>query len=195
MSGDPLKASPTAPVGGVLPLHVGQRLCDALASCNSLDATLEHVEAARQEILGPGLLTLNLNATRGADPPGEFQLRRAWSSNPLDYPVGGRKRKLPTPWTKQVLERGEVFIGEGERALEAAFDDATRIIALGLRAVVNVPLRADGRCVAILNVLGPRPLWSPEEVVVVRLLALLVQPVVFRTLDDGAPAAGYEANR
>jgi hypothetical protein len=184
--------------GGVLPMHVAQRLCDALASCNRLDETLEHIEAARQEILGPGLLTLNVNATQDADPPGEFQLRRAWSSRPLDYPPGGRKRKLPTPWTKQLLERGEIFIGEGELSLKSAFDDATKIIALGLRSVVNVPFRSGGRSVAILNVLGPRSQWSPSEIVVVRLFALLVQPVVLRALDDlvtveARPVAGQDS--
>ena len=126
-------------------------------------------------LLGAGLLTVNVAATRPDDPPGEIQLQRAWSSNPAAYPVGGRKRKLPTPWTDQLLVRGEVFVGEGDQALEAVFDDADRIRALGLRAVVNVPIVSAGRCRATFNVLGRRPDWQPQEVAVIRLLALLAR--------------------
>lgn len=173
----------------VLPLPVCERLCDALAACTDFAEALAQVERARQELLGDGLLTVNVDATQQGDPPGEIQLRRAWSSNPAAYPVGGRKRKLPTPWTEHLLVRGEVFVGEGPGALEAVFDDATLIRALGLRAVVNVPLHAQGRCVATFNVLGPRPRWLPQEVATVRLLALLAQPFVLRALAE-SPRAG-----
>jgi GAF domain-containing protein len=164
----------------LLPLHVCESLCDGLAACTDLDEALACIERARQELLGPGLLTVNVDATRRDDPPGEFQLRRAWSSNRADYPVGGRKHKVPTPWTEQLLVRGEIFIGEGEHAIAAAFDDAPRIAALGLRAVINVPLLADSRCRATFNVLGVRPRWRAEEVATVRLLALLAQPFILR---------------
>lgn len=164
----------------LLPLHVCESLCDGLAACVDLAEALEHIERARQDLLGPGLLTVNVVALRKDDPPGEFQLRRAWSSNRTDYPVGGRKHKLPSPWTEQLLVRGEIFIGEGEHALTEAFDDAPRIAALGLRAVINVPLLADGRCRATFNVLGVRPHWLAEEVATVRLLALLAQPFILR---------------
>jgi hypothetical protein len=164
----------------LLPLHVCERLCDGLAACTDMDEALAHIERARQELLGPGMLTVNVDATREGDPPGEFQLRRAWSSKPADYPVGGRKHKLPTPWTDQLLVRGEVFIGEGEDALAQVFDDAPRIVALGLRAVINVPLLGDGRCRATFNVLGERSRWAAKEVAVVRLMALLARPFVLR---------------
>jgi hypothetical protein len=162
----------------VMPLHVCERLCDGLAACTDLAEALAHIERARQDVLGPGLLTVNVDATQEGDAPGEFQLRRAWSSNGGDYPVGGRKRKLPSPWTEQLLVRGEIFVGEGEHALALAFDDAPRIAALGLRAVINIPLLVAGRCRATFNVLGVRPHWRAEEVATVRLLALLARPFV-----------------
>ena len=164
----------------VLPLAICERLCDALARVAAPAEALGPIEAAREAILGPGLLTVNLVAARPAEPGGTFQLQRAWSSNPVAYPVGGGKRKQPTPWTEQLLARGEIFIGEGEGALAAAFDDADRIAALGMRAIVNVPLLVDGACRATFNVLGPRPSWSPREIATVRLLALLAQPFVLQ---------------
>lgn len=169
-----------AVAGGILPLPVCERLCDALARVADPGAALAHIETARHALLGPGLLTVNLVSARPADADGAFQLRRAWSSHPADYPVGGGKRKPPTPWTQQLLARGEVFVGEGEGALAAAFDDASRILAMGLRSVINVPLLVAGECRATFNVLGPNPRWSPRQVAAVRLLALLARPSVLQ---------------
>lgn len=164
----------------VLPVAVCERLCDALPQAVALDAVLRHIETARQDLLGPGLLTVNLNATAPDDPPDEVQLQRLWSSDPQAYPLAGRKRKTLTPWTRQLLLRAEVFVGEGEAALAEVFDDHALIAALGLRAVVNVPLLEDGRCVATFNVLGTRPRWEPREIAFVRLLALLATPWVLQ---------------
>ncbi|HEX7892305.1 MAG TPA: GAF domain-containing protein [Ramlibacter sp.] len=161
-------------------LAASERLCDALHRCNDPAAALGHVEAARLALLGAGLLTVNVDATKPGDPPGEIHLMRAWTSNALAYPVGGRKRKLRTPWTEQLLVRGEVFIGEGEAALGAVFDDAALIASLGLRSVINVPLLDGGLTRATFNVLGPRPHWQAHEVAAVRLLALVARPFILR---------------
>jgi hypothetical protein len=166
-------------------LAATERLCDALHRCEDPAAALAHVEAARLAILGPGLLTVNVDATTPADPPGEIHLMRGWTSNPQAYPVGGRKRKLRTAWTEQLLVRGEVFVGEGEPALAAVFDDVALITSLGLRSVVNVPLLAAGRTRATFNVLGPRAQWQRHELAAVRLLALLARPWILRLEPEG----------
>ncbi|MDP9894136.1 GAF domain-containing protein [Variovorax boronicumulans] len=164
----------------LLSVAVCERLCDALPRAATFDAAMAHIEAARLALLGPGLLTVNLNATTAADPSDEVQLQRLWSSDTQAYPVAGRKRKTLTPWTRQLLVRAEVFIGEGDAALAEVFDDHALIAALGLRAVVNVPLLEDGRCAATFNVLGTRARWMPQEIALVRLLALLATPWVLR---------------
>ncbi|AGU50743.1 hypothetical protein VAPA_1c36610 [Variovorax paradoxus B4] len=168
----------------VLSLEVCERLCDALPRAATVDAALGHIESARRALLGPGLLTVNLNATAPDDPPDEVQLQRLWSSDPQAYPVAGRKRKRLTRWTQQLLLRAEVFVGEGETALAEVFDDHALIAALGLRAVVNVPLLEDGRCAATFNVLGTRARWTQQEIALVRLLALLATPWVLRARRD-----------
>lgn len=172
-------------------LAATERLCEALPRCEDPASALGHIDAARLALLGPGLLTVNVDATTAADPAGEIHLMRGWTSNPQAYPVGGRKRKLRTAWTEQLLVRGEVFIGEGEAALAAVFDDVALITSLGWRSVVNVPLLAGGRTRATFNVLGPRPQWQREEVAGVRLLALLAQPFILRLASEltrqGAP--------
>jgi hypothetical protein len=163
---------------GVLPLAVCELLCDGLPQAGSLDTALGLLNRARAMMLGQGLLTVNLDVTTPQDPPGEIRLRRIWSSDPAAYPVGGGKTKTRTPWTRQLLEQGLLFVGEGDAALAQVFDDHARIASLGLHAVVNVPLLERGRCVATFNVLGPAPAWRAGEIAAIRMLALLATPHV-----------------
>lgn len=163
---------------GVLPLAVCELLCDGLARSASLDDALALLNRAREMALGQGMLTVNVDATTPQDPPGEIRLRRLWSSEPAAYPLGGGKTKTRTQWTRQLLEQGLVFVGEGDAALAEVFDDHARIASLGLHAVVNVPLLREGRCVATFNVLGVGPRWQPGQVAAIRLLALLATPHV-----------------
>ena len=141
------------------------RLCDVLARAQDEAAFFAAIDAARRALLGEGLLTVS-----AYDAPRSW-LERVWSSNPQAYPVGGGKHKGDTPWTRQVLHRGEVFVGEGDAAIAEAFDDHERIRGLGLHAVVNVPLLWRGACIATFNVLRPQPRWAPREIEHVRTLA------------------------
>jgi hypothetical protein len=154
--------------GGVLPLAACELLCRGL------------LEQARELALGEGMLTVNLDVTTEQDPRGEIRLQRIWSSRPQAYPVGGGKTKTLTPWSRQLLQRGEVFVGEGDEALAQVFDDHARIASLNLHAVVNVPLLRAGRCAATFNVLGVRPGWQPHEIAAIELLGLLAAPYVLR---------------
>ena len=147
-------------------------MCDALAHATTAAAAFEAVDAARRQVVGEGLLTINrFDAKRS-------RLTRVWSSNVQAYPVGGSKDKADTPWTRQLLQRGELFIGEGSAALAEVFDDHAKILSLGLRSVINVPLLSKGRCIGTFNVLGMTAHWLPSQVVNVRLLALAALPAV-----------------
>lgn len=179
----PVRASAGTGKGDALqlPAAVCTALCDDLPRAPNPDAALRILEQVRQSLLGNGLLTVNLNATPEHTGDEAVELQRLWSSNPVAYPVAGRKRKAMTPWARQLLRRGKVFVGEGDAALAAVFDDHAQIASLGLRAVVNVPLLAGGRCVATFNVLGSRPQWQPQEVMLARLLAVLATPWVLQS--------------
>lgn len=162
----------------MLPLAACQLLCRGLPRPQSLDAALGLLNQARELALGEGMLTVNLDVTTPQDPPGQIRLQRIWSSRPDAYPVGGGKTKTLTPWSRQLLLQGEVFVGEGDAALAGVFDDHARIASLGLHAVVNVPLLRDGRCAATFNVLGTRSRWQAGEIAAIELLALLAAPQV-----------------
>lgn len=149
-------------------------LLDALQAGPAPEQRLARIDQARREQLGPGLLTLSAYA------PEKETLRRLWSSNPAAYPVGGSKRKTGTAWTHQVLLRCEVFVAEGDAAIEAAFDDHARIAALGLHSALNVPLAVGSRCIGTFNVLRPGTAWPVEDQVVARLLAALAMPALWQ---------------
>ena len=137
------------------------------------------IDQVRQAMLGDGLLTVNKVSTLAASVDA-FELQRLWSSNIKAYPVAGFKRKTLTPWSHQLLLRHEVFVGEGDAALAAAFDDHSRIKALGLHSIVNIPLLMDGRCAATFNVLGSQANWLPRDVTLIRFLAVLATPWVLQ---------------
>lgn len=163
-----------------LPAAVCALLGEALPRASHFDAALSVIERVRQAMLGDGLLTVNkVDTLPGSD--GEFELQRLWSSNLQAYPVAGLKRKTLTPWSRHLLLRHEVFVGEGDAALTEVFDDHARIMALGLHGVVNVPLLVDGRCAATFNVLGGRAQWLPRDVALIRLLAVLATPWVLQS--------------
>ena len=177
---------------GVLPLAVCELLCDGLPQARSPDAALDLLNRARCIVLGPGMLTVNLDVTTPRDPPGEIRLRRIWSSEPEAYPVGGGKTKTRTAWSSQLFEQSRVFVGEGDAALAAVFDDHPRIASLDLHAVVNVPITHNGRCFATFNVLGRMPCWQAHEVAAIRMLALRAAPKLLWLLRGHEGAGSLE---
>ena len=119
---------------------------------------LEAIHRACVLALGPCLLTVNrLDDTRQP-----LRLTRLASSDTQSYPVGGHKDKASTAWAQQVLIQGDAFIGEGDSAIEQAFDDARLILSLGWRCVINQPLRLDGRIAGTFNLLTALPAWPGD---------------------------------
>jgi len=100
-------------------------------------------------------------------------VHRVFSSDPASYPPGGSKPKRDTDWGRHVLLEGHVFVAEGPAAIRTAFPDGDLILALGARALVNVPLKRAGWTIGTLNILIPRSAWSADEMAVARLLGIL----------------------
>ncbi|WP_223851757.1 MULTISPECIES: GAF domain-containing protein [Cupriavidus] len=160
-------------------LTIGQvgRLCEALRGAASPADVFDTVGRATLALLGPGLLTINAWHAEAAT------IERLWSSDPAAYPVGGTKAKGDTPWTRQLLQRGEVFVGEGDEALSAVFDDIALIRELGLRGVVNVPLCHGGRVVGTFNYLADVEGWRAAQVAMLQWLGQLALPGVLGLKD------------
>ncbi len=85
--------------------------------------------------------------------PQTMELERLYSNQPGAYPMGARKSKRGLPWADQVLLAGLPFVGRAPADLRWAFDDADKLLALGLGAVINQPIVWNGAVLGTLNVL------------------------------------------
>jgi hypothetical protein len=91
------------------------------------------------------------------------EVERVHTSNPEAYPLSGRKPRRDTPWSRQVLVRGELYYANDAAGIRFAFEDAEKILGLGLGAVINVPVKEGGRVLGTLNFLREAGGYRPEQ--------------------------------
>ncbi len=110
-------------------------------------------------------------------PSGEVE--RVHTSNPEAYPLAGRKPRRDTPWSRQVLVRGEPYYANDAAGIRFAFEDAEKILGLGLGAVMNAPVKDGERVLGTLNFLreagGYRPTHVAEALSVARMAVHLLR--------------------
>lgn len=122
------------------------------------------VAAVAAEALGCALFTaMRFDAAAG-------EVERLYSTDPEAYPVGGRKTKRDTMWATQVLAEGQVFVGAGDAAINAAFDDHEKIRSLGLHSIINVPIVPIDICIGTVNFLMHRATVTDTDVAVAEAL-------------------------
>ena len=141
---------------------------DALAagaakSPNALFAAIAEIAWRR---VGAGLVTAMRHDEAAST------VERIYSSNEAAYPVGGRKVKQESDWSRHVLVEHRVLVSGGDDAIRKHYNDHAIIFGLGLHSCVNVPLVSAGKCIGTLNVLRAQANWSADEVTIVRGLGL-----------------------
>jgi len=99
-------------------------------------------------------------------------VERTYSSNEQAYPVGGRKVKQESDWSRHVLVECRVLVSAGDDAIRKHYNDHAIIFGLGLHSCVNVPLVNRGKCIGTLNVLRAQAEWREDDVAIVRGLGL-----------------------
>src|SRR5947207_890160 len=92
-------------------------LTELSASVHEPRALHAAVDALVRMVIGHRLFTI-LRVHEAA-----LEVERIYSSNTAAYPVGGRKKKQGTPWSKVVLDQGEVFIARTPEEVRTTFDD------------------------------------------------------------------------
>ena len=142
-------------------------LAQAQASVQQPLALFGAIEQIAARTVGQCLFSVN--AFRAAT----LEVERLYSSNQVAYPVGGRKQKKATAWGQQVLIERRVFVGAGEAAITASFDDAALMFSLGVRSIINVPVVWRGACLGVLNFACPHSLVIAGQVAAARLLGLV----------------------
>jgi len=118
-----------------------------------------------------------------------MEVERLHSQDPQHYPVGGRKAKAGTPWARQVLVEHREFVGQGPGDLALHFDDHAKMLALGWRSIVNMPIVVGGRCLGVQNFMGGSDRLDERQVQVARLLAGLGAIAFVLAEQDGAAAS------
>ena len=122
-------------------------------------------EVARRRV-GAGLVTAMRHDEAAAT------VERIYSSNEAAYPVGGRKVKQDSDWSRQVLAEHRVLVSAGDDAIRKHYNDHAIIFGLGLHSCVNVPLVSNGKCIGTLNVLRAQAAWSGEQIALARALGI-----------------------
>lgn len=132
------------------------------------EAVFEAAALAADRCIGHKLCTFMLfdNAA--------MEVQRLFSTNRDAYPPGGRKKKRDTAWGRQVLENGQPFIGRSAEDIRAHFDDHELIIGLGLRSMLNMPVRIGGRTVGTMNLSNTEGFYSEEHLPIAGLVTGLI---------------------
>lgn len=127
------------------------------------------IDRLTQEIIGHKLFTLmRLH--------GATEVERIYSSDEAAYPVGGRKSKIGTPWSRAVLDRGEVFVARNPAEVRSAFVDHELIASLGIGSIMNVPIGYRARVLGTMNISHEAGWFDEEDAAAGRLVAAFVAP-------------------
>lgn len=149
-----------------------ETLRQAAAATGQPQALLAAISRVATEAMGCALFTVMRFHEN------DMEVERLYSTDTAAYPVGGRKAKRDTQWGRQVLNERRIFVGEGEAAIRAAFDDHAVILGLGLRSIVNVPVVYDDVCLGTVNFLKREAAVSTGDVAVATALALIATPAL-----------------
>lgn len=123
------------------------------------------VQKVLAQRVGFGLFTLLIRTPDGQE------VSRVHSTDPVSYPLAGRKRMGPTPWGDLVLERQQCFLARDAEGIRWAFPDHALITSLGLASAINVPLVAMGQVLGTINLLDGAGRYTEDDVAVARTVA------------------------
>ena len=105
------------------------------------------------------------------------------SSDLKKYPVGGRKPIDPKSHNQKTLEKGNVFVAPNKAEIKRAYFDYELIYSLGITAILNAPISANGRRLGTLALSGKQGMYGRKEVERSKVLAGLLAPVMIAEMD------------
>ena len=136
------------------------------------DAAIAEVKGADQAF---GALQALVQATVGAklftymsvDMANEVA-RRAYTSDPTNYPASGTKPIRYNSWFDIVHKERRYFVANTIEAIAEVFPDYELIDSLGCQSVVNMPVVIGGELVGTVNMLDVTDYYTPERVQMIR---------------------------
>ncbi|WP_198371545.1 GAF domain-containing protein [Roseomonas rosulenta] len=158
-------------------------LASAAASEADPRAVFRAAEAANAALVGHRLFTILFVV------PGGAEVERVHSSDPVAYPLTGRKHMGPTPWGDLVLKQGRTWLGNGMDDIRWAFYDHETIARLGCAACINIPVREGGEVVGTLNILDAADSYTERDVATAEVIGGFLPGALRRAATLAAAAA------
>jgi transcriptional regulator with GAF, ATPase, and Fis domain len=149
-----------------------RRVANAMAEEGQPEPALGALQEAFADMVGYKLFTI-LTYDRSAR-----VARRAFSSMPEAYPVGGTKPIVETDWVRQVLRDGKTYVGHERDDIRHVFTDYELIWSLGCESIINVPVRWDGDVIGTCNLLHQRRWYSGRNQDELMTLAQFAVPIL-----------------
>lgn len=139
----------------------------AIAEAKTADAAFAALQTLTQIVVGVKLFT-----TMAVDMEQDVQ-RRAYTSDPTNYPTSGTKPINHGPWFNVLNQDRAYFIANTIEDVAKFFFDHALIASLGCGSVVNMPVILGGELVYTVNMLHEEHYYTPERVALItRYLSL-----------------------
>lgn len=119
----------------------------AVATASDREEVCRAAEHVSSELIGHLLFTVMAFDSK------LMEVERFYTSDPVNYPAGGRKKKRDTEWGRYVLLEGKTYIGANDEDIRRNFDDHEVIKGLGLCSVINIPIKRMGTTIGTMNLL------------------------------------------
>ncbi len=111
------------------------------------------------------------------------QVVRVHTSNPKKYPVGGTKPIDPNSHNQKILDKNNVFVAPNKAEIKRAYFDYELIYSLGITAILNAPITANGRRLGTLALSGLQGMYGKKEVERSKVIAGLLVPALMAEVD------------
>ena len=101
-------------------------------------------------------------------------LERIYTSNPIEYPLQGKKDVIRNFWQVQVLEKGIVYIGYNFQDIKTSFSDFDLIKKLGCSSVLIIPVKSGNNIKGSVNLLHEESWYSNNHVKIAQSLVSVI---------------------
>ncbi len=134
------------------------KFTSSLATASTSDACWKALQDMTFETVGAKLFTvMTVDMAR-------LEAKRAYTSDPVHYPVSGTKPITFDSWFDVVHRQHRLFVANTLADIALVFPDHALIAALGCGAVVNLPILVADELVATINILHVAHYFTPERV-------------------------------
>lgn len=132
---------------------------------------LAAVHEALDDLVGSRLFTVLKTLPDGST-------ERIYTSDPVAYPLSGRKPRNVTSWYETVILARRHYLGPTKDHIRAVFFDHETIFALGCGSVINVLVIQDDRVLGAVNMLHEEHWYRPEHLETAEPIAQYLVPVL-----------------